>query len=315
LNIVFAGTPQIAVPCLQALMASSHKVVAVYTQPDRPAGRGRQLTASPVKEYAQSYSLPVRQPEKMDTASQEQLKQLAPDVMVVVAYGLLLPKAVLEIPKYGCINVHFSLLPRWRGAAPIQYTLLSGDEITGVTVMQLDEGMDTGPILSQEKYPVDPEENSKMLQNRLADAGATLLLKTLTAIEQHKISPLPQDAAKATYAAKLTKSQGLIHWQKSAIDIVNQVRAFNPWPVAFTYFEGQRLRIWDAELVNVPTDVSPGTVIGVGKLGIEVASNDKMVRLRLLQLPGGRILSASEFLNARHVLPGETVFSDDEGLG
>ena len=312
LKIVFAGTPAAAVPTLEALVASEHDVVGVFTQPDRPAGRGRHLMASPVKTYAESQSLLIFQPEKLGTNVQSVLNELAPDVMVVVAYGLLMPKAVLTIPKRGCINVHFSLLPRWRGAAPIQQTLLHGDELTGVTTMQMDEGLDTGPVLLQEGYPVDPEENSQMLHDRLAKSSAALLLKTLNVMEHGDLNPVEQDDALVTHAPKIKKSQGLIDWYRPATDIFNKVRAFNPWPVAFTIFQEERLRIWRAELVEKPADVLPGTVMGVDKLGIEVATSDGVLRILSLQLPGGRPLSAGEFINAHAVLPGETVFANEE---
>ena len=311
MKVVFAGTPEAAVPTLDALLKSQHEIVAVLTIPDRPAGRGRRLSASPVKECAKDHSLLTLQPERLGADVQSTLKKIVPDVMVIVAYGLLLPKEVLTIPTYGCVNLHFSLLPRWRGASPIQHTLLYGDEMTGVSVMQMDEGLDTGPILAQEAYPVDPDENSQMLHDRLAKAGAQLLLKTLDAMAVGNLHGLPQDAQQATYAPKIKKSQGLIRWQQPARVIMNQVRAFNSWPVAFTYFEGKRLRIWHAEVVNVAANVPPGTVMEVNKLGIEVATGDKVLRVHALQLPGGRVLSAVEFLNAHEVLPGETVFLEE----
>lgn len=309
LKIIFAGTSSAAVPSLNALVDSEHKVIAVFTQPDRPAGRGRHLAASPVKECAVAHSLLVLQPEKIDAAAQSDLKKFDPDLMVVVSYGLFLPKAVLAIPRAGCVNVHFSLLPRWRGASPIQHALLYGDEITGVTVMQIDAGLDTGPILSQEEYLIDPDENSEMLYDRLAKAGAALLIKTINKIEHHHPLPLKaQDNEKATHAPKINKSQGLINWQRSAKEIANQVRAFNPWPVAFTYFQGKPLRIWVAEINDAPADLPPGTVMEANKTGIEVATGDKVLRILSLQLPGRRTMSAREFLNAQDVLPGETVF-------
>lgn len=311
LRIVFAGTPEAAVPTLEALVASDHNVIAVFTQPDRPAGRGRHLTASAVKEYAQAQSLRIYQPEKMDADVQSILETLAPDLIVVVAYGLLIPKQVLTIPKKGCVNVHFSLLPRWRGASPIQHTLLYGDEMTGVTIMQMNAGLDTGPVLLQERYPVDPEENSQLLHDRLAKIGAALLLKALEGIEHNTLRLISQDNAQATHAPKMNKSQGRIDWQQSAIKIANQIRALNPWPVAFTYLQGKRLRIWEARVMNIPADVPPGTVMEVNKWGIEVATGDKVLQILSLQLPGGRVMSASAFLNAHEVLPGETVFLED----
>ncbi len=315
LKVVFAGTPNIAVPTLKALVASEHQVLAVLTQPDRPAGRGRHLTASPIKAYAQTQSLAVYQPERLDKAIQLELNHWAPDIIVVVAYGLLIPKSVLALPKRGCINVHFSLLPRWRGASPIQYTLLSGDKSTGITIMQLDEGLDTGPILLQESYPVELHENAKMLEDRLATKAPDLLLSTLSAIEKKTLyRPLVQKHADALYAPKINKSQGLIHWQRTAKEIANQVRALNPRPVAFTYFQGKRLRIWQTQVVDASVDLLPGTVVAVSKQGIEVATTDKIIRILALQLPGGRTMTAAEFLNAHPIVPGDTVFSNEGAM-
>lgn len=311
MKIVFAGTPEAAVPTLEALIASQHEVVGVFTQPDRPAGRGRHLAASAVKRCAETASLPVFQPEKMDVNAQSSLNALAPDVMVVVAYGLLLPASVLSIPTFGCINVHFSLLPRWRGAAPIQRAILAGDELTGVSTMQMDKGLDTGPILLQTEYPLDPDENSQMLHDRLAKAGAELLIKTLKDLTQSQLKPTSQDNVLSTHAAKIKKAEGLIDWQRSAIEISNQVRAFNPWPVAFTYYLGQRLRLWSAELTNDVSDLPPGTVVTADHEGIAVACGDGVLLIRTVQLPGGRQMAARDFINAHAVLPGETIFSKE----
>lgn len=313
IKVIFAGTPEMAVPSLQQLiLAPDIQVSAVFTQPDRPSGRGRKLTPSPVKMLALEHNLPVFQPEKLDASMLEKIEALSPDLIIVVAYGLMIPSKILSIPRWGCINAHFSLLPRWRGASPIQQALLHGDEKTGVTIMQLDRGLDTGPILLQEETPIDPEETALQLQTRLAEMGASLLIKTTQSLAQGAIKAVPQNNTEATHAGKIEKADGLIHWQQPAKKIVNQIRAFNPWPVAFTYFKGLRLRIWRAALVNIPVDVPAGVVMDVNREGIEVATGDQVVRLLEVQLPGGKILSAREFLNSNTVLPGDTYFNDEE---
>ena len=266
LRIVFAGTPEFAVPSLR-VAASRGEVVAVYTQPDRPAGRGRKLTPSPVKVEALSRGLAVLQPETLRTEqSQEALRALRPDLMVVVAYGLLLPQAILDIPTYGCWNVHASLLPRWRGAAPIQRAILAGDRETGVTIMQMDEGLDTGPILLQRSLPIEATSTAATLHDRLAALGAEALLEALEGLERGDLVPRPQPAEGVTYAAKLEKSEALIDWSRTADEIERQVRAFDPWPVAETRFEGEQLRIHAAHAVRgeeVAPDVAPGTIVAV----------------------------------------------------
>ena len=311
LQVVFAGTPAFAVPTLERLYDSSHAVVSVWTQPDRPAGRGRRAQASAIKQWALSQDLPVFQPARLTAAC---LPKDVPDVMVVVAYGLLLPQVVLDWPRYGCINLHPSLLPRWRGAAPIQHTLLQGDEQTGISVIQMEAGMDSGPILKQCAYPVMPGENSQMLHDRMATLGADWVLKTLTAIEQGAAQPVVQDAALVTYAPKIHKAAALIDWRQAAENIVNQVRAFNPKPVAWTYFHGQRLRIWQADVVEGIASGLPGAIVRADSSGIVVVAGQQCVRIVLLQLAGGRCLSAAEFLNARsdEIVLGETVLQHNE---
>lgn len=298
LNILFAGTPEFAVPSLNALVNSEHTVVAVYTQPDRPAGRGQQLQASPVKIAAQAQALSVVQPQTLrDPAVQAELKNLQADVMVVVAYGLILPEAVLAIPRLGCVNVHPSLLPRWRGAAPIPRSIEAGDAETGVTIMQLDKGMDTGPILKQETYRPMGDETSGELHDLFSQRGAALLLETLYELEKNMATPLSQNNALATHAAKIQKQEAVIDWQLSAVDINNKIRAFNPWPVAHTVFEGNVFRILAAEAVQEKTRYEPGVLARVEKETFWIATGDGSLVVRTVQLPGKKAISAKDFIN------------------
>lgn len=297
LRIIFAGTPQFAVPTLQALINSKHQVIAVYTQPDRPAGRGQKLLASPVKQLAQEKNINVYQPLSLrDQAAQNELKQLNADLMVVVAYGLILPKAVLEIPRLGCINVHASLLPRWRGAAPIQRSILAGDTETGITIMQMDEGLDTGDMLKKVSCPIN-NGNSAELHQHLATLGAEALISVLTEIENNSIQRIPQNHQDATYAAKITKTEAQINWLDSAEQIARQIRAFNPWPIAYTEYEKIILRIWDVEVIYKDSHLAPGTIVNITKSGIDVVTGNGILRMTKIQLPNGRPLTITEFLN------------------
>jgi len=304
MNIVFAGTPDFSVPALQALLDSCHDVVAVYTQPDRPSGRGRKTSASPVKQLAQQHGVLVCQPDSLKPADARQtLAAWQPDLMVVIAYGLILPAAVLALPRLGCVNVHASLLPRWRGAAPIQRAILAGDAETGVCLMQMDAGLDTGPVLACATCPIHAEDTGSHLHDRLAQLGAQLLADNLTAIEQGELEPRAQDDALTCYASKLDKAEARIDWGLPADGILRRIRAFNAWPVAETRYGERQLRIWDARLVAGATDALPGTVLSADKQGIEVACGKDRLQLLTLQLPGGRAISASEFINA-HALTG-----------
>ncbi|WP_264769599.1 methionyl-tRNA formyltransferase [Coxiella burnetii] len=311
LKIVFAGTPQFAVPTLRALIDSSHRVLAVYTQPDRPSGRGQKIMESPVKEIARQNEIPIIQPFSLrDEVEQEKLIAMNADVMVVVAYGLILPKKALNAFRLGCVNVHASLLPRWRGAAPIQRAILAGDRETGISIMQMNEGLDTGDLLAKSACVISSEDTAADLHDRLSLIGADLLLESLAKLEKGDIKLEKQDEASATYASKIQKQEALIDWRKSAVEIARQVRAFNPTPIAFTYFEGQPMRIWRATVVDEKTDFEPGVLVDADKKGISIAAGSGILRLHQLQLPGKRVCSAGDFINAHgdKLIPGKTVF-------
>jgi methionyl-tRNA formyltransferase len=299
MNIIFAGTPEFSVPALQALLNSKHAVVAVYTQPDRPSGRGRRTLLSPVKQLATTANIPVCQPSVLKTADvQSALRALQPDLMVVVAYGLLLPPSVLRIPRLGCVNLHASLLPRWRGAAPIQRAILAGDIESGVCLMQMEAGLDTGPLLACRRCEIGETETGSQLHDKLAHLGADLLADNLDALEHSALTPQPQDLAGITYAHKLEKSEALINWSDSATDIARKVRAFNAWPVAETRYCARQLRIWEAQPRTGGADRTPGTVISAGREGIEVACGEGSLLVQKVQLPGARAVSAVDFINA-----------------
>jgi methionyl-tRNA formyltransferase len=301
LRIIFAGTPDFAVPTLEALITSGFAPVAVYTQPDRPAGRGRKLTASPVKEIALAHGLPVHQPQTLRKAGPlEELRGLKADLMVVAAYGLILPQAALDAPRLGCVNVHASLLPRWRGAAPIQRAILHGDSRTGITIMRMEAGLDTGPMYLAQHIPITARETGGSLHDKLAALGARALLDAMPGILDGTLSPSPQDEANATYAKKLTKEEAEVDWSRPAMELDRTIRAFNPWPVAQTRLKDVTLRLWEAE--PIPGDevtAAPGTVIATGKAGIDVATGDGVLRITRLQPPGKRPMTAAELLNAR----------------
>lgn len=302
MRIVFAGTPEFAVPSLR--VAARHgQVVAVYTQPDRPAGRGRGLAASPVKREALAAGLPVLQPQSLrDRQAQDTLRALQPDLMVVVAYGLILPRAVLAIPVHGCWNVHASLLPRWRGAAPIQRAIQAGDAQTGVCLMQMEKGLDTGPVLRRTATPILPDDTAGSLHDRLAELGAALLHQGLEQLRatQTALPTEPQDPAHATYAHKLDKAEAHLDWHQPAAQLARKVRAFSPWPVAEAVLEGERLRLHEA--VAIEGDGAPGTILAAGREGIDVATGAGALRLLRVQRDGGKVLAAADYLNARPAL-------------
>ena len=316
-RIIYAGTPEFAVPALEALLAAGYNVVAVYTQPDRPAGRGRETRASAVKQMAVRHGIPVFQPDSLKAAAElAQLAALAPDLIVVTAYGLLLPEAVLQTPHLGCINIHASLLPRWRGAAPIQRAILAGDTVTGITLMQMDAGLDTGAMLAQQSCEIDETDTGASLHDRLMQLGADLLLDTLPKLFAGSITAIAQDSKQACYARKLSKQEAAIDWKQSAEEIARAVRAFNAWPVAYTTWQkNQRsevLRIWRATVNHEPSDThQPGTVIASGAAGIDVATGAGVLRLLEVQPTGKRVMTSADFCNAQQ-LDGQLLGADHQ---
>jgi methionyl-tRNA formyltransferase len=307
MRIVFMGTPEFAVPSLKRLIDGGFAVEAVVTQPDRRRGRGHRVSFSPVKEAALEAGLSVLQPEKVaDESFVELLRELNPDAIVVVAFGQLIPPAILELPRYGCINVHASLLPRYRGAAPIQQAIIDGCSATGVTTMLLDEGWDTGDILLQRQVPIQPEDTAGSLEVKLAEEGADLLTETLSRLAEGGLKPAPQDESQATYAYKLSKTAGEVRWQAAARQIVDLVRGVNPWPGAYTYHRGQLLKVWEAALAELEADgAKPGTILAVGEDGIIVACGTGSVSLNLVQPPNRPRMGGRDYANGYRVDLGE----------
>lgn len=297
LNIVFAGTPEFAATILQALLQSEHRVIAVYTQPDRPAGRGRKVRSGPVKALATEAGLPVHQPERFDENECAQLAGLHADVMLVFAYGLLLPAQALGLPRLGCINLHTSLLPRWRGAAPIQHALLAGDQETGISFMRMVEALDAGPVLHQKRCRIRTKETAASLRTRLVQLACAELAGVLDGLARGKLGAEPQDSGEVCFAPKIHKNEASIDWQQSAIRIERKVRAFNDWPVAYSLLKKQRVRIWEAHPLARKADEPAGTVLEARK-GIEVATGEGTLGIDCLQLPGGKPLPAHDFINA-----------------
>jgi methionyl-tRNA formyltransferase len=304
LRLVFAGTPEFAVPSLVASLDARDSLLAVYTQPDRPAGRGRQLQPSPVKVLAAEHGVEVRQPESLrDPVAREALRALEPDLVIVVAYGMLLPQKILDIPRYGCWNVHASLLPRWRGAAPIQRAVEAGDAQTGVCLMQMEKGLDTGPVLLRRATPIGPEETAGELHDRLARLGADLLRDGLGLLRSGlQPLPQPQPEAGATYASKLDKAEARLDWSQPAALLARKIRAYSPWPVAEAVLAGERVRLHRARALEAVAVGAPGTVMATQREGIDVACGEGVLRITRLQREGGRELAAIDYLNARPAL-------------
>ena len=302
LRLVFAGTPEFSVPSLAACLASGAEVVAAYTQPDRPAGRGRRLAAGPVKQAALAAGVTVEQPESLrDAGARARLAGYAADLMVVVAYGLILPKAVLALPRLGCWNVHASLLPRWRGAATIQRAILAGDTETGVDLMQMEAGLDTGPVLLEARTPIAPHDTGGSLHDRLARLGAQTLADGLARVLRgEKLPATPQREDGVAYAHKLDKSEARLDWNEPALQLERKVRAFDPWPVAEAVVDGERLRIWSAEAIGGAT-ADPGCIVAMSRDTIDIATGDGLLRVREVQRDGGRRIAVRDWLNARRV--------------
>lgn len=302
LRIIYAGTPDFAVPALELLLKSEHQVLAVYTQPDRPAGRGRKLLQSPVKVCALSHDIPVFQPHSFSVPAELiRLADYKPDLIVVAAYGLLLPVAVLETPRLGCVNIHGSLLPNWRGAAPIQRAILAGDEVSGITIMQMDEGLDTGDMLATVALPVNTDWTSGDLHDHLKRLGAELLMTTLNQIESSDISRQPQDNARATYAHKLEKAEACIDWNKAAEILERETRAYIPWPVSYTYLAGKMVRIWRAKIDALHKHEAAGTIVEHNRSGLFVSCNNSVLQITELQFAGKNRVTAAQALNAKNL--------------
>ena len=302
LRIVFAGTPEFAAEHLKALLNSPYQVVAVYTQPDRPAGRGQKLMPSPVKQLALQHEIAVYQPQTLrDPAAQAELAALKPDLLVVVAYGLILPQVVLDIPRLGCINSHASLLPRWRGAAPIQRAIQAGDAESGVTVMQMEAGLDTGPMLLKVSTPISADDTGGSLHDRLAELGPPAVLQAIDGLAAGSLRGEVQDDSLATYAHKLNKDEALLDWSRPAVELERLIRAFNPWPICHSSLNGAPLKVLAAQLVTEPGEGrgAPGEILAASKDGLTVACADGALRLTRLQLPGGKALNFADLFNSR----------------
>lgn len=303
MDLVFAGSSDFAVKSLHALIRAGHRVLLVLTQPDRPAGRKRRMSATPVKAFARSHDLPVAEPSSLrDQEILARLRALEPDLIVVVDYGMIIPPEVLQLPARGCINGHASLLPRWRGAAPIERAVLAGDRRTGITIMQMDEGLDTGPILLVRPTEIDEQESAGRLRERLADLCGQALVDALALLEAGKLAPRPQEEHGACYAKKIASPEARVDWHRPAVQIARQVRAFDPRPGAYTEYRGKRMKIIEAAPLDEPAEDPPGTVFRATGHGIDVATAEGSLRLLTLQLPGGKPMSAAAFLNGHPVL-------------
>ena len=306
MRIIFMGTPDFSVPTLEALVASEHEVAAVVTQPDKPKGRGKEIHMSPVKECALKHNIPVYQPVRArDEAFVEEMRTLKPDAMVVIAFGQILPKSLLDLPKYGCVNIHASLLPKYRGAAPIQWAVINGDEETGITTMMMDVEMDTGDMLEKTVVKLNPDETGGSLFDRLSLLGGDLILSTLSKLEKGEITPQPQDHAQATYVKKISKSMGDIDWTMDAVSIERLVRGLNPWPSAFTRWNGKMLKIWEAQVLPDPETKAPcGSVISASDEGLKIQTGNGVLCVTSLQLEGKKRMDTAAFLRGYQIEPG-----------
>ena len=301
LKIIYAGTPEFAVPALKALINNGYNVCAVFTQPDRPAGRGQKMTGSAVKQVAEQHGIPIHQPTTLkDTEQQQAIANYKADLMVVAAYGLILPQIVLGLPRLGCFNIHASWLPRWRGAAPIQRAILAGDTETGISIMQMAAGLDTGDVICLEGCAIADNDTAETLHDKLAKLGGEAILDALQQIEKDDVVRTPQQNALVTYAKKLTKQEAKLDWQQDALQLDRAVRAYNAWPVAFTELNGETIRIWQARPLPAKTDKAPGTILGVDKEGIDVATGTGVLRLKKIQLPGKKAMNVAEILNSNN---------------
>ena len=308
MKLIFAGTPEFALPTLAAVHAAGHRIAAVYTQPDRPAGRGCKLTPSPVKEFAASHGWTVHQPRTLH-GNGRTMARLVSDVMVVVAYGLILPAEILAVPKLGCLNVHASLLPRWRGAAPIPRAIEAGDSIAGISIMRMEPGIDTGPVYAQAEIPISECDTSLSLEQKLAMLGAQSLVDVVARLDRESLQPEPQKDDKTCYASKLSKKEAEIDWSQSSRDLHCKIRAFNPRPVAVTHWQGVRLRIWNVAPLDdgaaSTASVAPGTVVSTDATAIRVATGTGLLGLTQIQAEGGKVLAAREFLHGHRISPGD----------
>jgi len=305
MRIVFMGTPEFAVPSLAALLTSKHRVVGVVTQPDRPKGRGQELAASPIKQLAGQHKIPILQPLRMkDPGFLDALSAWKPDLIVVAAFGRILPKIILDVPPHHCINVHASLLPKYRGAGPIQWALIRGERETGITIMLMDEGMDTGAILLQAKVPITPDDTAGTLSSKLAEVGGRLLIETLAGLQNGTVTPQPQDSSQATMAPLLKKEDGLLDWSIPALDLANRVRGLSPWPGAYTYLGEDRWVIWKSQALHRSTAaVPPGTIMDATKEGLIVATGSGLLRIMEFQPANSRRMSAAQYLAGHTLAP------------
>lgn len=302
------GTPDFSVGTLEALVEAGHEVVLAVTQPDKPKGRGKEMQFTPVKECALKYNIPVYQPRRVREAECiEELRKYEADIMVVVAFGQILPKEILEMTPYGCVNVHASLLPKYRGAAPIQWSIIDGEEVTGVTTMQMDEGLDTGDMLLKTEIPMDAKETGGSLHDKLADAGAKLCVETLKALEEKTVTPVPQGETTTSYAKMLDKQLGNIDWNQSGIAIERLIRGLTPWPSAYTRWNGKVMKIWDAQVMEGSSDKEPGTIVKVEKDAFFVQTGEGLLKVCELQIPGKKRMDAGAFLRGYQVKAGEVL--------